>query len=51
MPQLNNNQYTSLAGNEDDNENGDDQENDSKITGVDNYREITGVDVRINVVD
>ena len=43
MPQLNNNQYAALAGNEDDNKNWDDQENDTKSTGVENNGKITGV--------
>ena len=37
MPQLNNNQYAALVGNE------DNEENDTKLTGVENDGEITGV--------
>ena len=37
MPQLNNNQYAALVGNE------DDEENDTKSTGVENNRKFTGV--------
>ena len=47
MPQLNNNQYASMAGNENDEENNTEStgvENDSKITGVRHDDKITGVD-------
>ena len=53
IPHINNNQYAALAGDEDDDENGDDQENDTNSTGVENDVEITVVrhDVRITGVD
>ena len=41
MPQLNNNQYASLAGDEDGNKKGHDQENDTESIGVENDGEIT----------
>ena len=47
MPQLNNNQYAALAGNEDDKENGTkstEVENKGKITGLRHNDKITGVD-------
>ena len=47
MPQLNNNQYAALAGEEDDEGNDNKSkgvENDGKITGVRHDDEITGVD-------
>ena len=43
IPQINNNQYAELAGDEDDDENGDDQEIDTESTGVDNDDKIIGV--------
>ena len=42
-PPLNNNQYVELAGNEDDEKNGDDQENDTESTGVENDGKVAGV--------
>ena len=53
IPHLSNNQYAALAVNEDYNENGDDQENDTKSTGVENGSKITGVqyDDKITGVD
>ena len=47
MPQLNNNQYVALAGEEDDQNNYTEStgvENDGKITGVRHDDKITGVD-------
>ena len=43
MPQLNNSQYASLVGDEDDDKNRDDQENDNESTGAENDGKITGV--------
>ena len=37
IPHINNNQYTALTDNEDNDGNEDDQENDTKSTGVENY--------------
>ena len=53
MPQLNNNQYVALTGDEGDNENGDYQENDTKSIGVENDSEITRVrhDDKITGID
>ena len=53
MPQLNNNQYAALAGDEDSDENVYDQESYTKSTGVENNGEITGVqhDEKITGVD
>ena len=41
IPHINKNQYVSLAGNEGDDKNGDNQENNTKSTGVENKGEIT----------
>ena len=43
MSHLKNNHYAALAGSEDDEENGDDQENDTKSIGAENDGKNTGV--------
>ena len=43
IPHINNNKYAALAGDEDNDKNGDDQENKNKSTGVENDGKITGV--------